>query len=113
MEVIVKEDNGKLIAERLHTAIEIGLEEIGIAAEGDVVGYMEKEHIIDTGNLIGSITHRVLNDESAVIVGTNVEYALYVHNGTSKMAGRPYLTQPIQENKEKYRKLLESEMKSS
>lgn len=29
------------------------------------------------------------------VVGTNVEYAIYVHEGTSRMEGRPYLTDAI------------------
>ena len=30
-------------------------------------------------------------DENTVVVGSNVEYAEYVHDGTSKMVGRPFL----------------------
>lgn len=46
--------------------------------------------IRDTGNLMGSITSNVVSDR-AVDVGTNVEYAGYVHEGTYKMRGRPFL----------------------
>ena len=38
--------------------------------------------------------------KDSVYVGTNVEYAQFVHNGTSRMAGRPFLTDGIQNNKE-------------
>lgn len=34
-------------------------------------------------------------EQSTVIVGSNVEYAEYVHNGTSKMEARPFLREGI------------------
>ena len=39
---------------------------------------------VDTGNLKGSITHRVDGDEAKI--GTNVEYAPYVEYGTGRYA---------------------------
>lgn len=51
--------------------------------------------IRDTGTLMGSITHKVVSDR-AVDVGTNVEYAGYVHEGTYKMAGRPFLKDALE-----------------
>lgn len=36
----------------------------------------------------------------SVQVGTNVEYAEFVHNGTSRMAARPFLKDGIEDNKE-------------
>lgn len=35
-------------------------------------------------------------DENTVVVGSNVEYAEYVHDGTSKMVGRPFLRAGIE-----------------
>lgn len=48
---------------------------------------------VDTGRLRSSITWRMeLDGEGLVaIVGTSVEYAIYVHEGTRYMAGRPFL----------------------
>ena len=48
---------------------------------------------VDTGNLRGSITHEIAQDGEGLSarVGTNVPYAVYVHEGTSRMAGRPFL----------------------
>lgn len=37
--------------------------------------------------------------EGSVIIGSNVNYAEYVHNGTSKMAGRPFLREGIDKSK--------------
>ena len=60
---------------------------------------------VDTGRLQGSIQHEVKGKEG--IVGTNVEYAPYVHEGTSRMPGRPFLRDAGERNKEKIRKLFE------
>lgn len=112
-DLVVKEDNADKIVKEIATAKERALEKIGLKAEGDVVGYMTHENIVDTGRLRNSITHRVMNDEDCVYVGTNVEYAMYVHEGTSKMKGRPYLTTPVSANLKAYRDIAEGEMKTS
>lgn len=39
-------------------------------------------------------------EERTVIIGTNVEYAEYVHNGTTGMAARPFLREGIDKTKE-------------
>jgi len=51
----------------------------------------------DTGMLMRSITYRVDDTKTSVDgrVGTNLEYSLYVHEGTSKMPSRPFLSDAI------------------
>lgn len=47
---------------------------------------------VDTGRLRSSITWRLEYDsELAAIIGTSVEYAIYVHEGTVYMPPRPFL----------------------
>lgn len=41
---------------------------------------------VDTGNLKGSIHHKVDEQELSCIIGTNVEYAPYVEFGTGEFA---------------------------
>ena len=60
------------------------LEAVGIQAEGDVKDEITDLDAVDTGRLRGSIAHQV--DGDAVAVGTNVDYAVYVHEGTGKYA---------------------------
>lgn len=52
---------------------------------------------IDTGLLRGSITYEVVREFQLVYakVGSNVEYARYVHDGTRFMGGRFYLTKAL------------------
>lgn len=84
---------------------------------------------VDTGNLRGSITHEVDGDTCAI--GTNVEYAPYVHQGTGIYAAdgtgrqdpwsyqdsagnwhttlgqppRPFLTSALDQNREQITKI--------
>nr|DAM75203.1 MAG TPA: putative tail component [Caudoviricetes sp.] len=60
------------------------LEAVGIQAEGDVKAEITDVGAVDTGRLRSSIAHQV--DGDSVEVGTNVDYAIYVHEGTGKYA---------------------------
>lgn len=60
------------------------LEAVGIQAEGDVKDEITDLGAVDTGRLRSSIAHQV--DGDSVEVGTNVDYAIYVHEGTGKYA---------------------------
>lgn len=51
-----------------------------------------------TGNLRRSITNGPLAGQTAVAVGTNVEYAPHVEYGTVKMAAQPYLRPAMDED---------------
>lgn len=62
----------------------LALEAVGIQAEGDVKDEITDLDAVDTGRLRGSIAHQVGGD--SVEVGTNVDYAVYVHEGTGKYA---------------------------
>lgn len=51
---------------------------------------------IDTGNMLNSVSSNITGDgrygQMTGEVGPTAEYAIYVHDGTSKMVGRPFLT---------------------
>ena len=70
-------------------ALRRALEKCGFVAEK----YAKKLCPVDTGNLRNSISHEVVDEEHAVYIGTNNEYAAYVELGTGKYAegggGRP------------------------
>lgn len=110
------------IMKDLPKAIERCLYQMGIlAVEGatrSISGqYTPSNHAIDTGRLKASISFITANqsgdsgsaspasksgdklsgkgEDGFVIVGTNVNYAEYVHDGTSKMVGRPFLREGI------------------
>jgi len=77
-------DHTPEVNEKLKRAMEIGLlavgqEAVGMVREKMVTGYEHK--VYDTGNLARSISAEVSPNANEVTVGTNVEYAPYVHDG--------------------------------
>ena len=108
--LLIAENNTKVIKESVHSAIMTALEEIGLVAEG----YAKRLCPVDTGRLRNSITHAIFDGgEQYVIIGTNVEYAPAVELGTSKQKAQPYLTPAAQDHSAEYRRILESKMKGA
>lgn len=85
-------DNSDLVKKACEEQIIKALEMVGIQAESDVKISMNEvwpetgTDIVETGRLRNSIAHQVVDDEKAVYIGTNSEYAAYVHEGTGKYA---------------------------
>lgn len=50
-------------------------------------------------------------EESSVYIGTNVEYAAYVEMGTVRMAANHFLRNALANHKDKYKEIIESELK--
>ena len=121
------ENNSQLVLEDLGEAMERALYAIGVkAVEGSVdaiSGRYDIKPAVDTGRLRASISfitptqkgdsgqpkpaNAEAGDEltgtaeqNTVVVGSNVEYAEYVHNGTSRMAGRSFLREGIDKTKD-------------
>lgn len=88
------------------------LEAIGIQAEGYAKLELENNpRRIDTHRLQDSIEHRVVASEEAVYIGTNVEYAPYVHDGTMKMAANRFLKNAAERNAAEYKAIAEQYLK--
>lgn len=58
------------------------LEAVGLQAEGYAKDTITAESRVDTGRLRNSIAHTVEEDEKAVYIGSNLEYAVYNEVGT-------------------------------
>ena len=80
-------DNSEEIKDNMKNVLLRALEKVGMTAEK----YAKRLCPVDTGNLRNSITHRVDQEEPAVYVGSDSEYAAYVELGTGKHypGGRP------------------------
>ena len=77
------EDNSNVILTAFKGEMLKALETVGLVAEGDAKLELENDpRRIKSDTLRGSITHRVVPGEKAVYIYTNVEYAIYVHEGT-------------------------------
>lgn len=50
-------------------------------------------------------------NDKAVYVGTNVEYAIYVHEGTSKMSANRFIKNAVMKHKDEYKAIAEQELK--
>ena len=120
------ENNSQLVLEDLGEAMERALYAIGVkAVEGSVdaiSGRYDIDPAIDTGRLRASISFITPTqkgggevgtpngkpqdklsgsaEKNTVVVGSNVEYAEYVHNGTSRMEARPFLREGIDKTKD-------------
>lgn len=128
------ENNSQLVISELEKATERALYAIGVkAVEGSVdaiSGRYDIDPAVDTGRLRASISfitptqkgdsgqpkpaNAQAGDEltgtaeqNTVVVGSNVSYSEFVHNGTSKMAGRPFLREGIDRTKDKMQEQVE------
>lgn len=100
-------DHTDEVIEALGVAIARGLEAVGIEAESDAANLCP----VDTGRLRNSITHSILDDEKVAVIGTNVEYALFVHE--NRKHPQRFLTDAVTQNADKYRKILEAGLKNA
>lgn len=113
--VIIRENNVKIVKEALDHAMAAALEEIGLVAEAKA----KRLCPVDTGRLRNSITHAIDSvRDKAVYIGTNVEYALYVHepvrmrNGKTRQ-GVPFLRDAATQNVDRYRAILKKHLENS
>lgn len=78
--------------------------------------------IYDLGKLYRSIqgVNNIMRGDTAApggvfeaIVGTDVEYASYVHEGTSRIEPRPFLEDALNDHKEEYNQIIENAVKAA
>lgn len=129
---VVFNDYSADVLNEFHDAVLWALERCGSQAEG----YAKELVPVDTGNLRNSITHTVDEEEPAVYIGTNAEYAPYVELGTGKYAevgrptpwvyqddngnwhwtagnpAQPFLKPAVADHAQTYRNIIEDEMKN-
>lgn len=95
----VRENNGNAAAKVEEIAVE-GVQNRMLYGYKDVHGLPDNPHteIVDTGRLFDSITadsKRVSENTITVEVGTDVPYSRFVHEGTRKLKGRPFIVDGI------------------
>lgn len=125
-------DNSEEVKKAFQAAAVRALEKCGLTAEG----YAKRLCPVDTGNLRNSISHTVDEDEPAVYIGSNVEYAAYVELGTGKYTdggrptpwvyqddngnwhwtagnpAQPFLAPAVKDHQTTYRNIIEDELKN-
>ena len=110
MGIRVESHRAEVIAAK-DEAVEKALMEMGLVAEAHAKTEIANDpKRIDTGRLRNSITFAKADDTS-VAVGTNVEYAEYVHEGTQRMAPNRFLKNAVEKNANEYKEIAEKWLK--
>ena len=99
-------DRSAEVLAALEARIPVALEAAGLQAEAYAKLELENSpRRIDTGNLRNSISHSPMSDRVEQI-GTNIEYAMYVHEGTSKMAPNRFLKNALENNADQLKQIV-------
>lgn len=108
-------DNTQKVIKEVDVATRVALEAMGLQCSSyavlNISGNDGHPRRVDTGNLRNSISHKVVPNEEAVYIGTDVEYATYVHEGTSRMAPNRFLRDAAKDHTEEYKKIAEQYLK--
>jgi lipopolysaccharide export system protein LptA len=87
-------DNSKVVLKAMEGNVAAALNTMGIKAQNLILWQMRQGYgkpIRQTGNLQRDVQYEVDERAKVVRVGNTLEYAPHVHEGTHKMAGRPYI----------------------
>ena len=95
-------NNSRQVIRQLEEKTKEALKDVGLYVEGQAKLITP----VDTGNLRGSISHRLASDVE-VQIGSDVEYAIYIEKGTSRTKAQPYLTPAVENNINEIRKIFE------
>lgn len=135
-------DNSKIFKAAKDRAVMAALAAIGEEAAGNAMQELTEQDAVDTGRLRNSITyataehtegksfswHKGKNGEPAgsgttkpngtpepgtVYIGTNVEYAKYIEEGTSRSAPRPFLKPAATGHGDEYKRIVENILKNA
>ena len=135
-------DNSKEVIGAFHKALHRGLTAVGMKAETyakkacpkdtgrlrnsityAIAGYEAHVKSYRRDNVSGGATQKRAKHQysgaadgqkdEAVYIGTNVEYAPYVENGTSRQKARPFLKPAATEHNSEYKSLMENSMKNA
>lgn len=101
MSKVVFKSYERKVLSQMQQNIQRALTALGQAIVEVTVDYMQYKYgkaIYLTGDLIRSITFNIDIQGQRVTVGSNLNYAVWVHNGTARMPARPFLKDAILEN---------------
>lgn len=103
-------DNSGVFKNAKDEAVRRAMEAVGIHLAGEAADELENSpRRVDTGRLKGSISHRA--EDRSVSVGTNVEYAVYVHFGTRKMEANTFLKNAFERNMDQVKEYILNELR--
>lgn len=91
---ITFEDNSDKVISQLNLNVPRALNAMGTKAVNLILWQMQQgfgKPIRQTGDLQRDVNYEVHAESNTVDVGNSLHYAPYVHDGTRKMAARPYI----------------------
>ena len=115
--VSLVDDNLEEILRASEEQIHAALEECAVAGEAYAVAETNRliysrppspSGYVRTGNLRTSISHAVQGDEA--IIGTNIEYAPYVHFGARGTPPKPFLKNAITRHLPYYKQVIKNHL---
>lgn len=113
-------DNSSAVKTQLASAKFIALSMMGVAGESHAKENMNKPFphadgktrpYIDTGRLRNDISRIVKGD--SVYIGTNVEYGIYIHEGTKHIDPNRFLRDAVADHADEYREIAERVLKGT
>ena len=139
MKFRIEADHTADVIKELNEKIDVALTKCGIVAENYAVQEIENNpRRVDTGLLRNSITYALHgksankgsyhsddnsksgsysgtadDSKNAVYIGSNVEYAAYVHYGTTRMTPNRFLENAMERHQEEYKNIIQSELSST
>lgn len=106
--------SGEVLAQ-MRGNVEAALDAMGLEAVGMIRTQMQGGYgkpIWRTGDLQRDVNYAVENSgKNTVDVGNSLEYAPFVHEGTYKMAGRPYIADALNNGAGKLQEIAETYLK--
>lgn len=110
------QDNSKVVVKTMEGNVAAALAAMGKKAVGCIARQMQTGYprrIWRTGDLQRDVQSEPHEEEQTVHVGNTLEYGVYVHEGTSKMAGRAYIKDALMDsgNQAALKRVAEQELK--
>lgn len=113
---IALQDNSHIVTRQMQGNVAAALAAMGTKAVGCIVRQMQTGYprrIWRTGDLQRDVRSETHAEEQTVHVGNTLEYGVFVHEGTSKMAGRAYIKDALTDsgNQADLKRVAEQELK--
>jgi HK97 gp10 family phage protein len=108
-------DNSGKVKDQMAHNVQAALAAMGIEATGLIVKQMQSGYgkpIWQTGDLQRDVNSAPQNSgPDTVDVGNSIGYGVFVHEGTSRMSGRPYIKDAIMGGTSRLKQVAETELK--
>lgn len=106
IKIVIDANDLDIVKEMSDEAVARGLELCGALWESDA----KQLAPVDTGRLRNSIEHHPEGNDT-MVVGSDVEYAIYQEMGTSRMKAQPFLKPSGEGNVKQFKIIIENELK--